>query len=269
MAFQHSSRSILGSISAGRPDDAAALDRIVSAIDARRRSSDEPNTSLCPYRDLRVFREKMPLCSSGARRIAPSLLTKVLRHPFVAVVGASGSGKSSLVRAGLLPRLRVQRPPADTWEAVVFTPGTRPYHRLAAELVRLWSAPDRTHTSVLAESEDLGNRLELGQLAMREAVHEALKLLPNTTRLLIVVDQFEEIFALSSPASFLPSLTVSRRRMTRLRTLRTMGHQRLRDPRKRFIEEILALAQESATSVVITLRGDFYGYATTLSREAQ
>jgi ABC-type phosphate/phosphonate transport system ATPase subunit len=51
-------------------------------------------------------------------------MSAVQFHPFVAVVGASGSGKSSVVRAGLVPRLRSERRTA--WETVILVPTDRP-----------------------------------------------------------------------------------------------------------------------------------------------
>ena len=70
--------------------------------------------SICPYRGLLHFREEDAPFFFGRETAIDKLVDAVLRQPFVAVVGASGSGKSSVVRAGLVPRLRSDRRTA--WE---------------------------------------------------------------------------------------------------------------------------------------------------------
>jgi ABC-type phosphate/phosphonate transport system ATPase subunit len=62
------------------------------------------------------------------------LATTLARQPFVAVVGASGSGKSSVVRAGLIPRLR-RGEGGYVWDATTLVPTDRPLASLAAALL--------------------------------------------------------------------------------------------------------------------------------------
>ena len=64
---------------------------------------------MCPYRGLLYFREEDAPLFHGRDAAITQLLDAVDRHPLVAVVGDSGSGKSSVVRAGLLPALRAPR----------------------------------------------------------------------------------------------------------------------------------------------------------------
>ena len=94
--------------------------------------------AICPYRGLNAFREEDAPLFFGRDRLVDEpeqgLLHKVLTCPLVAVVGASGSGKSSVVRAGLLPRLRREPPSRGTWDAVVFRPGRYPFLNLAIAL---------------------------------------------------------------------------------------------------------------------------------------
>ena len=81
----------------------------------RQRHSDSVRASICPYRELLHFREEDAPFFFGRRRVAAidKLLETVQRQAFVAVVGASGNGKSSVVRAGLVPRLRSKSEHSD------------------------------------------------------------------------------------------------------------------------------------------------------------
>ena len=101
-----------------------------------------PRTAACPFRALNSFREEDAPLYFGRTALSAALSSLVAAKPFVAVVGPSGSGKSSLVQAGLLPMLRAQRPPATIWEAIAFNPGKRPFYNVASALATLW-APDR------------------------------------------------------------------------------------------------------------------------------
>jgi ABC-type dipeptide/oligopeptide/nickel transport system ATPase component len=92
----------------------------------------------------------------------------VVRHPFVAVVGASGSGKSSVVRADLIPRLRRG---ADrlVWDALTFVPTDRPLASLAAALLPSLE-PDLSEVDRLAEVNKLAAHLVDGSVALRDVV---------------------------------------------------------------------------------------------------
>ena len=134
----------------------AQVDHLVRATrDARSIESSTSSTEICPYRSLNAFREEDAALFFGREAFALKVLNKLLERNLVAVIGRSGSGKSSAVQAGLLPLLRRQRPPADTWEVVTFTPGIKPFDRLAARLVPLWSTVQRDRTDVRSESETL------------------------------------------------------------------------------------------------------------------
>lgn len=111
------------------------------------------------------------------------------RPSCVPVVGASGSGKSSLVLAGLVPQLRRQ----PEWViAGPFAPGTRPTLALATALGQAGATGDtgRLHERILSTPETLGRDVA--------AIFRASKRLIDTARLLVVIDQLEEAFTLSS-----------------------------------------------------------------------
>src|SRR5207249_1189352 len=119
----------------------------------------------CPYVGLQAFREEDASFYFGRDADAQRLLEAVEQQPLVAVVAASGSGKSSLVQAGLLPLLRRRVPPEPTWDALTFTPGQRPFHQLAAVLVRQWNTSG-TETDRLEEAEQLGAVLASGAVPL-------------------------------------------------------------------------------------------------------
>lgn len=134
----------------------------------------------CPFRGLLAFREKDSDLFFGREALTERLCSKVLDYPFLAVLGPSGSGKSSIVQAGMLPKLRDGRT-----LIAVFSPGERPVEELAFTLHGL--CPD------MGNSEDIFERLRRTKSALRFISRDyfgALKM----RRLVIVVDQFEEIF---------------------------------------------------------------------------
>src|SRR5262245_1643939 len=119
--------------------DEAALEILCAAI--RRKpplhqdlqESAAVRAAICPYRGLRPFREEDAAFFCGREAFTGKLVEAVERKSLVAVVGASGIGKSSVVRAGLIPHLRKAK--GGVWEIVTLVPTDRPLHSLAAALV--------------------------------------------------------------------------------------------------------------------------------------
>jgi hypothetical protein len=99
-------------------------------------SGDAARGAVCPYRGLDAFREEDAAFFFGRGGASEpdspiaQLLRKVREHPFAMVVGRSGSGKSSLVYAGLMPALR--REPDRFWNVLSLRPGPSPLRALAA-----------------------------------------------------------------------------------------------------------------------------------------
>lgn len=92
-----------------------------------------------PYPGLRPFMSEEKTVFFGRRRQSVRMINILKSHHFLAVVGTSGCGKSSLIKAGLLPelgdkRFRLGQSDCD-WIHVVARPGGGPYRNLAAELV--------------------------------------------------------------------------------------------------------------------------------------
>ena len=135
-----------------------------------------------PFKGLRAFDESDAPDFFGRDELVGALLTAVARHRFVTVVGPSGSGKSSAVRAGLLPALiRGGLPGAGHWFRGVFIPGPAPIDALAQAIETMAGAASPFRQ--LLEDEGLAKTIDR---ALGDAPGEAL----------LVIDQFEEVFTL-------------------------------------------------------------------------
>jgi WD40 repeat protein/class 3 adenylate cyclase len=174
-----------------------------------------------PYKGLRAFEESDAVDFFGREELVRQLVDRIADTRFLAVVGPSGSGKSSVVRAGLIPALRRGAVAgSDTWGIADMFPGTNPLDGLEAALLRAAPEPPAS----------LMDQLERDEHGLLRAV---LRSLPSDgSELLVVIDQFEEVFTLVEDeavrAHFLGSLEAAA----------TDPHSRLR--------------------VVVTLRADFY-----------
>ncbi len=134
-----------------------------------------------PFPGLRPYEEQDANWFFGRSAEINDLLKRLRRLHFVAIVGASGSGKSSLVRAGVLPQIRDGYLDAD-WLIATFRPGERPIANLAEAL----------HPAVPGELGDFTSTLRSGPLGLVRALERA-RLTPDSN-VLILVDQFEELF---------------------------------------------------------------------------
>jgi WD40 repeat protein len=140
----------------------------------------------CPYRGLLPFNETDAEVFYGRERLAVQLAARVARGGLVVVTGASGAGKSSLLRAGLLPILArgQQIPGSSQWPRVVMTPATDPLTELAARLAALGGQ------DAAAIRDRLAQHPGQAHLVVRQAVPAA--------RLVLIVDQFEQVFTLGA-----------------------------------------------------------------------
>jgi WD40 repeat protein len=193
---------------------------------------DSVRGSICPYRGLLHFREEDAPFFFGREAAVDKLTSAVLRQSFVAVVGASGSGKSSVVRAGLVPRLRSDRRTA--WETVILVPTDQPLRALARALVPLLE-PTRDEIDRLAKATKLAEHFRSRTISLADIVERILEKQSGTDRVLIIVDQFEELYTLTSDE----------------------------EARRRFLDELLAASSRagSKANITLTLRGDFVGKA--------
>ena len=141
-----------------------------------------------PYRGLEVFTADHAEVFFGRDRDIELLTARVTARPVVVVVGPSGVGKSSLVQAGLVPRLRE----SGSWSVVTVCPGQNPWHRLAAGLLRAQRDPG-PEAPVVESPSDVERQVER---LRDEGLSPVARFLRSRDRsLLIVVDQFEELLA--------------------------------------------------------------------------
>jgi hypothetical protein len=168
--------------------------------------NDRPWTVGCPYLGLLPFDQAHAAVFRGRQRLTTELMAKLagrLAGPAMIVVsGASGAGKSSLLHAGLLPALAdgTQLPGSARWPRVVMTPGSDPVAELATQLATLGGGDAAALQAALAADPDRA-QLAVGQAIRADAVWRAAPQLPvdgGPERLVIVVDQFEEVFTLAS-----------------------------------------------------------------------
>jgi WD40 repeat protein/DNA-binding SARP family transcriptional activator len=146
----------------------------------------------CPYRGLDAFREEDAPFFFGREDSTARLVEAVEQgHPAIVIVGSSGSGKSSLVGAGLLPRLRQ----APDWLIATFRPGESPFRALAGVLLPLLE-PELSETDQLLEAAKLAEALCRGDLALCLVVERVLQKHASAGRLLLFADQFEELYTL-------------------------------------------------------------------------
>jgi WD40 repeat protein len=187
-----------------------------------------PGEARCPYLGLDAFEEGDSDLFFGRERLVRELLDRLAASRMLVVVGPSGSGKSSAVRAGLAPALKAGALPGSTgWR---FTPAIVPGAEPLASLSRLFRAPDgETHEWIERQKDTFLQHP--GSLA-------SLVRASSDTPVIVVVDQFEEVFTLCED-------------------------ERARDA---FIANLLALTRAPGPrhSVVLTMRSDFESFAARL-----
>ena len=199
-----------------------------------------------PFVGLRPFTFDDAAYFFGREQQVAALERLVSLGRMVSVVGNSGSGKSSLIRAGLLPRLSGRDGDAG-WDWVEMRPGEAPMRNLAEALARLNRSADTDMHDPLAEAR--ADRFEMVLQQSSFGIGEALAQRPNPQgrRMLILVDQFEEIF-----------------RFADLRTRRNRDDRRAaeqRDEATFFVQSLLsAVANEALPAcIMLTMRSDFIG----------
>ncbi|AGY58671.1 AAA family ATPase [Gloeobacter kilaueensis] len=147
--------------------------------------------NICPYMGLRAFGEQNAPYFFGREALTRQLLQHIAQAPFLAVVGASGSGKSSVVQAGLIAQLRQGRhlPGSQDWWIQSFKPGAQPLSALSQRLADSGTPRERA-----LDQERIEGLLHLGT----EGFVQWLRTRPEPM-VVLVIDQFEEIFTLASP----------------------------------------------------------------------
>jgi WD40 repeat protein len=192
--------------------------------------------AVCPYRGLATFDVADARYFFGREALTKQLLARLAEQlpdvGMLVVVGPSGSGKSSLLRAGLIPALDTGLPDTPgswAWPRVVFTPGAHPIATLADRLARpAGEHPDTLHARLGADPAELS--AVANAVLSRHARGEDV----TGRRLVLVIDQFEELFTTCE------------------------------DPQeRRAFLDALSAAAASASLVVLGLRADFYAQCAT------
>lgn len=179
------------------------------------RTQSKPKLNKLPYKGLVAFKEEDADIFFGREAVVTDLLARLANQRFVAVLGASGSGKSSLVQAGLVPKLRHIH--GKTWQVVQMRPSRDPLLTLAHKLVGV--LPQIDLTGIDYDAAILSNTLT--EVA-------------GDNRVLLVIDQFEEVFTACEKAQ-----------------------------REAFFACLMETVQmDNPLSVVITLRADFLAKCT-------
>jgi len=134
-----------------------------------------------PFPGLRPFQADEAHLFFGRERYIDTVIEKLTKHHFVSIVGNSGSGKSSLLRAGVIPKLIAQK----DWILITMRPGKSPVEELVQTLL---TVTDLTFSLDEADSLKILQQNELGLVQLlRNAI-------PNQQKVVLVVDQFEELF---------------------------------------------------------------------------
>jgi TPR repeat protein/energy-coupling factor transporter ATP-binding protein EcfA2 len=223
------------------PDELA---RLLAAVHGAATPEEMIREGICPYRGLDAFREEDAAFFFGRGNgnepdsAIGQLLRKVREDPFVMVVGRSGSGKSSLVYAGLLPALRRER---DTfWNVLSLRPGPTPLRALAAAFNPRTDEEGAAEyaTKITAEAEKL--RTGDSELLSHMIRAELDRTEGKPDRLLLYIDQWEELYAQGSSGSD---------------SERAAQHA---TDVNRFIDLALTAARTAPVTVVATVRADFY-----------
>jgi WD40 repeat protein/serine/threonine protein kinase len=177
-----------------------------------------------PYKGLRAFQEADAADFYGREALITVLIRRLTEtgegHRFLAVVGPSGSGKSSVVKAGVIPAIRSGRIPAwRKWFIIEMTPGEHPLAELENAVLKIAPTPAPDIQPLLQQQDGL---------------HQAIQaVLPaNDQEVILVIDQFEELFTLVTDEQ------------DRAHFLNLLHHT--------------ILVPASRARVLLTLRADFY-----------
>jgi len=192
-----------------------------------------------PFPGLRPFETDEYRLFFGREGQADELLTRLQRTRFLAVVGTSGSGKSSLIRAGLMPALRggMMKGAGSGWRIAVMRPGGDPMGNLAAELGKKDVLSEAGAGLPESEAEAvIEATLRSGSLGILNVARQAR--LGENEKLLVVVDQFEELFR-----------------------FRAAHEGNSVDVASAFVKLLLEAAQQRELQIyiVLTMRSDFLG----------
>ena len=186
----------------------------------------------CPYRGLFAFKEEEAPFFFGRENFSQQIREIVQQESLVTIIGPSGSGKSSVVFAGLIPQLRT----TQQWQIYTCRPSDRPFHNLASIFIVDLEPHLSNNNDRLRETRKLAADFREDEQSLRDTIEQLLWQKLNH-RFLLVIDQFEEIYTLAKPEI---ATTFVLRLLNAIKTVNQSRHR---------------------LTVVLTLRADFLGKA--------
>jgi len=214
-------------------DARSLLKALEPFLPGRRQALDGP-VELGPFAGLRAFQEEDAARFFGRSRELGTLLSRLRETPLMATVGPSGVGKSSFLRAGVIPALKNS---GVDWEVLVVRPGRTPLQSLAEHIrpyVQEFTLRQGGSVPPSGSDEQIAQRLtkEPGFLGavLRDRCRE------KGQRIMLFLDQFEELYTLGASA----------------------------DERRAFTRALLGAADDAASPlrVMLSIRADFLGRTT-------
>ena len=216
-------------------DSPEAVDALINAargapeIDETRAMVSAELSRVNPYQGLMPFREETASLFFGREESTKIVINELSRRNLIAVVGSSGVGKSSLVHAGVVPALRTS-PDGRVWTILSMTAGENSLYNLALSVSNLAEVTSDLIASNLTSSGlVLAQALESGAISLAQLVERIMLWVPGTDRVLLVIDQWEQIYSSSQSKQEI----------------------------QKFIEMVVDATHSSPLSVILTLRSDF------------
>lgn len=204
-----------------------------------------------PFIGLRSFTREDDALFYGRDRLINGLLTRLSETRFVTVLGRSGAGKSSLVKAGLIPALEAGYLDWNgaNWEIVTIQPGGNPINSLAAGLAASdWGKAYTRGAGPNEATRTIAQRLRADSMGLTHAVGAYPP--ADNARLLLIVDQFEETFRFGVERD-----AVSKRGASEVE--RSVSD--IRDA-KHFVDTLVdAVSSQAPIYIILTMRSDFLG----------
>jgi len=154
-------------------------------------SKNKFSNTKCPYKGLKPYTINDTDLFFGRTKWVKRIHEDLKKNTFIALTGASGSGKTSLINAGLIPFLNTE----SNWQIVYFRPKESPFFELSKVLIPFLAG----HLSPFDQAKEikrLADGLRLKNVSLFEVTKEILIKQSNNCRFLLVIDQFEELYSL-------------------------------------------------------------------------
>ena len=187
-----------------------------------------------PFPGLRPFAPEESELFFGRETESREVMDKLLRNRFITVIGASGTGKSSLIYCGVLPKIRdFERSDSSFWRIIMFRPGNDPFGNLGTAVLE--------HIVETGMQKIAVENIILDMHLTADGITETIKkyLIKKNEKVLLVLDQFEEMFRYS--------------------TLSAGGDKGAQAAE--FVRKIVSAVNQTASNIytIITMRSDFIG----------